>query len=117
MSLCCASKSGTRKLGKWVSSPSPAQTGAQSTPTQSSITRTRRPNPVRVLAALRSNGGRASVRPLCFTEGAIMAKFAKIRMKVSIAGKLPSGAEFGYQPEQVVLVETELAEAWIRVGQ
>ena len=45
-----------------------------------------------------------------------MAKFAKIRMKVSIAGKLPSGAEFGYQPEQVVLVETELAEAWISVG-
>lgn len=45
-----------------------------------------------------------------------MAKFTKIRMQVSIAGRLPSGAEFGYQPGQVVLVESELAEKWIQAG-
>lgn len=45
-----------------------------------------------------------------------MAKMIKLRMNVSIAGTLPSGEVFGYQPTQVVLVEAELAQKWISVG-
>lgn len=46
-----------------------------------------------------------------------MAKFLKVRMKVSMAGKLPDGlTEFGYQPGQIVLVDKDWGETLILVG-
>jgi hypothetical protein len=40
-----------------------------------------------------------------------MSKMMKVRMKVSIAS-----ATFSYQPDQVALVEADLAQKWIAVG-
>jgi hypothetical protein len=37
-------------------------------------------------------------------------------MNVSIAGKLPGGADFDAQPGQVVDVEKRLAKKWVEVG-
>jgi hypothetical protein len=44
------------------------------------------------------------------------SRVMKVRIKVSIAGKMPDGREFGFQPEQVVLMDADLAEKWISVG-
>jgi hypothetical protein len=38
-------------------------------------------------------------------------RFTKVRMKVSIAS-----ADWSYQPQQVVSIESDLAEKWISVG-
>lgn len=40
----------------------------------------------------------------------------KVMIMVNIAGKLPDGREFGYEPGQVVMLDAELAAKWIDVG-
>lgn len=45
-----------------------------------------------------------------------MAKFVKVRMKFSMAGKLLNGTEFSAQPDQVLLLPAEDAEKWIESG-
>lgn len=40
----------------------------------------------------------------------------KVRIMVSIAGKLPDGIAFGFEPGQVVMLDAELAGKWISVG-
>ena len=42
-------------------------------------------------------------------------KKVKVRMKVSISGKL-DGKEFGFDPGQVVLIDAALAEQWVTMG-
>ncbi len=40
-----------------------------------------------------------------------MGKFLKVRMRVSIASE-----SWSYQPDQVALVDADLAKAWVRNG-
>jgi hypothetical protein len=45
-----------------------------------------------------------------------MAKFTKIRMNVSIAGKFSDGTDFCAQPGQILFVPVADGEKWIAVG-